>query len=206
MVTDDEPMLPQPSGDNAPMISGRGTKIIADARGAYIVGNLRALIGQMTEMQQLQLRQTIVRQLLMLSERVFNPLIESDWLTTSEAYYYVRALVEQWLVLPNTDAIIHGVIERQEALYDEADNFGGDWPLSLAIACARMITAPLIEVVASSSLTVGELAQFEQAPTTPTENFSVVKTARRAMYRWQLDAAWSILQGRQPPPFPEGIS
>jgi hypothetical protein len=41
MTPDDRsPMLSQPAdADNAPMISGRGTKIIADARGVYLVGS-----------------------------------------------------------------------------------------------------------------------------------------------------------------------
>ena len=51
MTTGDEPMLPQPADDNSPMISGRGTKIIADARGAYLAGNLKALVEFMNEDQ-----------------------------------------------------------------------------------------------------------------------------------------------------------
>src|SRR5688572_29488015 len=59
MTTGDEPMLPQPGDDNAPMISGRGTKVIADARGAYLAGNLEALIDAMTEDQQQRFRLAI---------------------------------------------------------------------------------------------------------------------------------------------------
>src|SRR5688572_26144222 len=41
------PMLHQPALDNSPMIGGRSAKIIVDARGAYLAGNLRGLIERM---------------------------------------------------------------------------------------------------------------------------------------------------------------
>lgn len=59
MTTGDEPALSQSDPDNAPMISGRGTKIIADARGAYLAGNLRALTELMTS-EQVQRYRTVV--------------------------------------------------------------------------------------------------------------------------------------------------
>jgi hypothetical protein len=60
MTTGNEPSLPQPSDDNAPMISGRGTKIIADARGAYLAGNLRALTELMTPDQEQGFREAVL--------------------------------------------------------------------------------------------------------------------------------------------------
>lgn len=62
MPAGDEPMLPQPSDDNTPMISGRGTKIIADARGAYLAGNLRALTETMTPEQADRYRAVVLDQ------------------------------------------------------------------------------------------------------------------------------------------------
>jgi hypothetical protein len=60
MTTGDEPMLPRPTDDNAPMISGRGTKVIADARGAYLAGNLRALVEQMDVPQLMAMRLALI--------------------------------------------------------------------------------------------------------------------------------------------------
>src|SRR5262245_5105766 len=62
MTTGDEPALPQPADDNAPMISGRGTKIIADARGAYLAGNLRVLTELMTSEQSKRYREVVLDQ------------------------------------------------------------------------------------------------------------------------------------------------
>src|SRR5687767_1631580 len=75
MTTDDlSPMLSQPTdADNALMISGRGTKIIADARGAYLAGNLRGLVGHMEEDQQAKLRAAILRQGLYYLENALPP-------------------------------------------------------------------------------------------------------------------------------------
>src|SRR5688572_25152191 len=63
MTTGDEPQLGGQDHDNAPMISGRGTKIIADARGAYLAGSFDGLFGAMTAEQQLIFRQAVIRQM-----------------------------------------------------------------------------------------------------------------------------------------------
>src|SRR5688572_259845 len=63
MTTGDEPMLPN-SSDNSPMISSVLTRVIADARGAYLAGNLKALWDHMNPGQQLRFRQELTRQAL----------------------------------------------------------------------------------------------------------------------------------------------
>src|SRR5689334_8070813 len=52
-LSGNEPQLERDDSDHAPMISGRGTKIIVSARGAYEAGNLRALIEMMEPDQKL---------------------------------------------------------------------------------------------------------------------------------------------------------
>src|SRR5688572_21975164 len=65
MTTGNEPQLggqdrdDSAQGDLSPMISGRGTKIIVSARGAYQAGNLRALIELMDEAQKQRYQRTI---------------------------------------------------------------------------------------------------------------------------------------------------
>src|SRR5207247_1391707 len=79
------PMLSQPAevsaaptpradlghADLSPMISGRGTQIIVDARGAYLAGNLRALIRLLDAPRQLRFRRALLRQALSYADRFF---------------------------------------------------------------------------------------------------------------------------------------
>src|SRR5687768_9152199 len=99
VTTGDEPMLPQPADDNAPMISGRGTKIIADARGAYLAGNLRALISHLNEMQQLRFRQAFVRQAIWAIETA-NARMQLEWIDRC------IQIAQNWLVSPSPN---HGI-------------------------------------------------------------------------------------------------
>ena len=72
MMSDDlSPMLSQGAHDNAPMISGRGTKIIADARGAYLAGNAAALIERLDERQQQAFRLAVIAFAYAYAERAF---------------------------------------------------------------------------------------------------------------------------------------
>src|SRR5688572_14201444 len=94
------PMLSQPSDDNAPMISGRGTKIIADARGAYIAGNLRAIIGQMDDSKQLRFRQVVIGQMLAQIRSVYSP---------TGTILQTILVIERWVQQPtdpNHEAVI----------------------------------------------------------------------------------------------------
>src|SRR5689334_3959484 len=97
MTTGDEPMLPQPADDNAPMISGRGTKIIADARGAYLAGNLRVLIQMMNESQQLRFRKVLVQQIL-------RQLEQHESIDEGTPAQDAISLLHHWLDFPGTSA------------------------------------------------------------------------------------------------------
>src|SRR5438045_5218435 len=67
-MSDNAPMLSQSDQDNAPMISGRGTKIIADARGAYLAGNLHGIVQHFNEDQAHTFRRALMRQGIALAE------------------------------------------------------------------------------------------------------------------------------------------
>jgi hypothetical protein len=66
MTTGDESMLPRDhddaQGDASPMISSVQTRAIADARGAYVVGNLKGLITAMSKVQQLRFKEALIQQ------------------------------------------------------------------------------------------------------------------------------------------------
>src|SRR5688500_138323 len=98
MTTDDAPMLSQPSDDNAPMISGRGTKIIADARGAYMAGNIYGLLELMDSEHQARFRSALVQQ------AIWNVQQHCD---VSEADIAQRVLdaAEQWLTTRSSEHI-----------------------------------------------------------------------------------------------------
>jgi hypothetical protein len=99
-LSGDEPMLPQPGDDASPMISGRGTKVIADARGAYLAGNLKALVEAMNEDQQLRFRQALVRLGIWKTDQ--RVLFEAG---TPE--YGLRDLIIQWSRQPSDGQVEH---------------------------------------------------------------------------------------------------
>jgi hypothetical protein len=71
MTHDDSPSLGGHSpDDNAPMISSVLTHAIADARGAYLAGNLDALIGHMSTEQRIRFRQLLLEMALYFLEGV----------------------------------------------------------------------------------------------------------------------------------------
>src|SRR5688572_3075884 len=98
MTADDlSPMLPQLAADNTPMISGRGTKIIVDARGAYLAGNLAALAEQLNETQQQVFRLALIRLAVGYAERTFQ-LLAAD----AEEHHYI-AQAKEWLQHPTPE-------------------------------------------------------------------------------------------------------
>ena len=188
MATGDEPMLSQPADDNLPMISGRGTKIIADARGAYLAGNLDALIKQMDEAQLARFHRSLIRQVISLTREL--PTERPEHIRLAQ---YIR-LAEFWLVEPinaNPSRVYPPVLPgwHDNMLEDFAkvvDNAGN---LSSAAYYART------------------WAQYISQPTgslLPVEAEKREKIIRnvRTGYRWQIEAAWAILQGKEPPSLP----
>src|SRR5688572_13658654 len=107
MTSGDEPQLGGQDHDNAPMISGRGTKIIVDARGAYLAGNLKALIESMDETKRHLYRLALLSHELWWAEELIGYLRSSN--LSSEVMQLLMTLermlplANEWLSLPTQD-------------------------------------------------------------------------------------------------------
>lgn len=189
MTTGDEPMLsqPQPGDDNAPMISSVETRAIADLRGAYLAGNLRALIERMDEAQQFRFRQAMVKLGLWLHDQaVFRR--ESDPPPSEPFFDVFYDLIEQWSQQPS-----EAIVERIRALLFPRNTFVC-FPVVWHYVLGRLVEPLDHARLYSTAQEVLELGR-DWVYDPPLE---VTAAEQRAVQQWQLDAAWAILHGNEP--------
>lgn len=194
------PMLPQPSDDNAPMISGRGTKIIADARGAYLAGNLRALIDQMDDFQRLQFRVSLVQQALSYLEQLC--VVEPN----SPQEYAIQAM-RRWLGEPtneNAQQPLSILLEAQVVEPFQAFNGGTQQEVTVYASQnfhTRQIRIAIVTLTEDdlrlAALAVQRLST-EEARETGLMAWETQRREEHIAKRWQIDAAWRILLGTMP--------
>lgn len=210
----DEPQLGGVAGDNAPMISGVGARVFATLRGAYLAGNLSALIGAMSEEQGLRFKQAVVRQALRYVEPVLRveagPHLHAERKAIQAAY--------EWLETPTLDNASaayqtlseSGVMRRRLHTqrgddYRRSKGYGRygriEWMVMALAACV------LNEVAVAPSFVVVDIVDrclyFELRPEDeePWDHFvEAAEEAKRAARQWQIEAAWAILHGKEPPP------
>ena len=198
MTTGDEPMLPQPADDNSPMISGRGTKIIADMRGAYLAGNLAALIQHMDETQQSRFKTAMLKQ----------PIVYAEWwarhLPLDILARLLNAASLRLLDHPSdqnradVEQLIQRVRSVDNRILDEAEeyellgaNVTAEFAADFCLAMDEMPDMPLehkadyLIIIPTNYLAYADIWT----------NFG--KTTRA----WQIEAAWAILQVHETPPF-----
>lgn len=189
MTSRREPQIGGQGPADPPMISGTPTRAIADARGAYLAGNLRALIGAMSREQQQRFRQGLVRLALATGGevlRVEGRGIEEDALQA----------VSGWLVNPDpqSDSEVRSVAEEFYTLFDR----GGVRHQGMLAYYVTLTASQDAEISAIAALqVVGMAKQLWGIP----GNRSV-EQVRGSAQQWELDAAWAILQGKPPPPIP----
>src|SRR5688500_8594422 len=110
MASSDEPQIGGQATDNSPMISSVVTKVIADARGAYLAGNLGALWDRMNEDQRRVFQRGLVRQALWYAERLLPP----D--TEHQVQRACLDAVQRWLE-DGSAASAEGMLAAREQLY-----------------------------------------------------------------------------------------
>jgi hypothetical protein len=187
MTADDlSPMLSQPADDNAPMISGRGTKVIADARGAYIVRDLRGLLWRMDDRQILRFREAFVRQAVGYAERQID---FSEHPNERDSL----ALIHAWLDQP-TGLETH--FFAPDSLEDHLSRYAARFRFHQATSQHAYYALRVIHAL--TIRTVG-LAAWQPVFIAPP---NATRTHQQIAHRWQIEAAWAILQGKQPPPIP----
>src|SRR5574341_1089452 len=111
----DEPCLGGLSADLSPMISSVHTRALADLRGAYLAGNLDALLEAMTEPQQRRFQQAVIGQAL---ARASGVLLSEGEGVEREA----PGLVARWLADPEGAGVQDDLAYASGLLLDQAMN------------------------------------------------------------------------------------
>jgi hypothetical protein len=182
---DDSPALGGRSDDNAPMISSVQTRVIADARGAYLAGNLDALITRMSDEQTNSFKHAIVQWAW--AQTIGTRAESGEIRLSSPEMHEAGRCIERWLEHPSAGHL-QDIEQALETLdwFDEPDQLMFDFVEAIVSIAAR-----------TSAFTVDGLP-FMEAGISPAHESHLQTIIRQ----WHLDVAWAILQGRHLPPYP----
>lgn len=196
LLSGDEPTLggipaAEARADNSPMLSGVRTHVIVDARGAYLAGSLDALIGAMTIEQQGRFKRAVIRQGLNSAREVL--LSEGKGIEREAA-----AVVGRWLNQPEPSSdTLRDVARVADILFDEGA--AGAPPtrlqgqLAYYVVYAVTLSPPLAVLAVRHVVSLAKYLWGHPAGQS-------APAAIAAACRWQVEAAWAILQGKEPPP------
>jgi hypothetical protein len=195
----DEPGLGGQSDDLSPMISSVQTRAIADARGAYIAGNLDALIDAMSDQQKIDFKIGVITR----AYPFMQTLLEASPIVTEVPILYdLAAQIQRWL--PNLREANFTVL--REGLSTLSYNLGEDEVEEEddpGFAWQDFKLGALIEMVASlheelSAARIGRAATLLYPFAGSTASFALDIVERQ----WQVDLAWALLAGVQRPTAP----
>lgn len=180
MTNDNAPQIGGQGDDNAPMISGMPNKAIVTARGAYIAGNLYALVDLMDSEQKNRFRDRLVREALRFTVSAAPPMnIIMD---------RFRESVERWLhnqtphIADEALAILGESGLDDEDIYDYIIGDVMNPEFVLANVIAQCISNPNAAIAADTARELEWCMPFPQP----------------IVVRWQREVAWAILQGKEP--------
>jgi hypothetical protein len=197
MTSGDEPQLGGQASDNAPMISGRGTKIIVSARGAYETRSVGALIRLMEDNQLLAFKQTVVRHAHAYVIQVMERFPEME-----------QRLPDLW---HNANRVTHWLIQGDKQIEHEFAEFvrglsGADWNEEAGESLRMLIgalsdpfperSADFTRWLISAVLTANEALH-------PPYNHDHSKVIELQLQNWHLEVAWATLQGKVVPSPPQ---
>jgi hypothetical protein len=184
MTNDNAPQIGGQPDDDVPMISSVETRVIVSARGAYLAGNLKALIARMDETQQAQFHRAIVEQAIWNVERVLLP--END--TQRRAMQELRL----WLTIGDHSHIDIAAL----ILGHNADGGFLHSAAQSAIESARCHTLP---VASNRAQDTARHAADEEIQRAGEPHDGLHRRAGWSARRWQIEAAWAILINQEMP-------
>jgi len=123
-----------PISGREPVLTGHNARVLADRRGAYLAGNLAALISMMSEKQRLQFKQWNVKMMVRKSRSVLH-LFEEKYPDDMRPRQTITE-VERWLNAP-TEEIRLTVAYRFYAAEDATEVAADPTVQAAAIAAAR---------------------------------------------------------------------
>jgi hypothetical protein len=194
MTTGDEPMLPR-DHDDAPMISSAQTRAIADVRGAYLVGNLRTMVEKMDADQQMRFRQALMRQGIAIAESLFRYEAGMPEVPALEA---LRQWAEHGTPFepPDTYDILG---TDPDAIYAAPHTYLS-LQAQITLMMPRVVSEPDLVEAAAWALAAIDLRRMSMYRTRGPCYDAMIERLTVAK-QWQIDAAWAIVQRRDPPAF-----
>jgi hypothetical protein len=196
-TTDNSPSLGGLADDLSPMISSVQTRVIADARGAYLAGNFKALIEMLNVEQRGAFRAALTGQAVWYMDRLVQagygeqqPLIADmrRWLTELNAASAAQYAMLTHIIV-NTDTEHH--LLRQLASHVER------FLSCLVLLGDEVLTARFGGNIAAG---VSDLAFFYRVGIwNRAQTHETALQAVSATRRWQADALWALLRGRSLP-------
>jgi hypothetical protein len=189
MTTDDSPALGGRSDDNAPMISSVQTRVIADARGAYLAEDGSALFDHMSPAQMLRFKQEMIRLAYDAVLPIFTivPESEREYPQLLDAVNMVR----DWINQPDDDLIQSLTNLRDESFFLPRGNLAETSAFRLIVAICE---PPLDFLSLQGGMT--EVVTMAQSCSHVEYRSSHFLEIRRRLRKWSLDLAWAIFQGK----------
>jgi hypothetical protein len=184
---DDSPALGGQSTDDSPMISSVQTRVIADARGAYLAGNLDALIKHLSPAQQVTFKQEVVRQCVHLLEQR----LPGDETNDQGQYAGVR-FGRQWLANPDSVDIQAAMTMAVAEAIDGGVRYHDYHEIFLQPI--YIIGSTDLLYAAREAVRTASVTAFWQP------NGKDVYQSAEAALHWQVEAAWAILRHQPVPP------
>jgi hypothetical protein len=187
MSTGDEPGLGR-EHDNAPMISGRGTNILVSARGAYVVGNLHALINHLDEVKQHRFKLMTVQHA---RDFIGSYRDQSDDRSSGALLREILSRFLNWLHSPTDENLQH---------LREVEQGANLPPLLLSSDLRRHGLAQVSGTSIWSLITIIQRWMIQCHCLVAGDNSSQYRhLVERLVRGWHVEAAWSLLAEAQSP-------
>jgi hypothetical protein len=186
-MSDDAPGLGGQGDDLAPMISSVQTRVIADARGAYLTGNFKALIKQMDDQQRITFRKGVIRFVI---DTLHTDILQAAQSRNPDLFAYLSE-VDQWLA-DTTEANQRQINERSRT----PGSISAHIPLEAGL---RLIS---LAIVTESPYDFADCAArgLDTAMALPFVRGQVIWSLVK---EWYHEAAWCILCSAKLPPHPQ---
>lgn len=180
------------------MIGGRGAKIIVEARGAYLAGNLRALIERLDATQRECLHRRLVEQAIRHARRAapdyaWHPSVQP----VMEASTQALEIADRWLNDRDPQASYDMIAVLADAQIVSMTNCVSSYGMMFAFLSCALLTASMDDIVFWIERSIScSLAHRRKSRQLTDEQY---RCAKQAAAHWQVETAWAILQRREMP-------
>lgn len=196
--TDDSPMLLQPDDASAPMIGGRGAKVLVEARGAYLSGNLRALMDHLDPSHRERLHVRMVEQAIWHARQAvpaeaWHPSIQP----IIDASNHALEIASKWLVDGNPQASYDMIEVLSAAEIVSTTNCVTSYGMMFAFLSCTLLTSSIDDMIFWIERSIGCALYYRHKSRHLSED--EYQIAKQAASHWQVETAWAIMHQRHLP-------